>query len=58
MYGKLQTSPCPMCTMWIDRLNGVAQHLAQRFDFAVAAAADLASLRAHARARGWRCGTC
>jgi predicted dithiol-disulfide oxidoreductase (DUF899 family) len=54
MYGKLQTTPCPMCTMWIDGLNGVAHHLAQRIDFVVAAAADVPSLRAHARARGWR----
>lgn len=29
MYGKRQTSPCPMCTMWIDGFNGVAPHLAQ-----------------------------
>ena len=21
MYGKLQTTPCPMCTMWVDGLN-------------------------------------
>ena len=53
MYGKKQTSPCPMCTMWIDGYNGVAQHLAQNIDFAIAAAADLPALRAHARSRGW-----
>ena len=53
MYGKRQTSPCPMCTMWIDGYNGVAHHLAQNVDFAIAAAADPATLRAHARARGW-----
>src|SRR5215831_616506 len=29
MYGKRQTSPCPMCTMWIDGYNGVGQHVAQ-----------------------------
>src|SRR5277367_2348316 len=23
MYGKKQTKPCPMCTMWIDGVNGV-----------------------------------
>jgi len=39
MLGKRQTSPCPMCTMWIDGYN---------------AAADPATLRAHARDRGWR----
>jgi predicted dithiol-disulfide oxidoreductase (DUF899 family) len=53
MYGKLQTKPCPMCTAWLDGANGVAHHLAQNLDFAVAAAADLPTLRAHARRRGW-----
>jgi predicted dithiol-disulfide oxidoreductase (DUF899 family) len=54
MFGKLQTTPCPMCTMWIDGFNGVTQHVDQNLDFAVAAAADLRTLRAHARARGWQ----
>jgi predicted dithiol-disulfide oxidoreductase (DUF899 family) len=54
MYGKLQTSPCEMCTMWVDGLNGVAHHLAQNVDFVVAAAADPPTLRQHARNRGWR----
>ncbi|MBV9899163.1 MAG: DUF899 family protein [Chloroflexi bacterium] len=53
MYGKLQTSACPMCTMWIDGFNGVAQHLAQNIDFVILAAADPAALRAYARSRGW-----
>ncbi len=53
MYGKCQTKPCPMCTAWLDGANGVAHHLAQNLDFAVVAAADLPTLRAHARARGW-----
>ena len=53
MYGKRQTKPCPMCTAWIDGMNGVAHHIAQNVDFAIVAAADPAALRAHARARGW-----
>jgi len=53
MYGKRQTKPCPMCTAWIDGMNGVAQHLAQNIDFAIVAAADLPALRAHGRDRGW-----
>jgi predicted dithiol-disulfide oxidoreductase (DUF899 family) len=53
MYGKLQTTPCPMCTLWIDGFNGIAHHLTQNVDFAIAAAADIPALRAHARARGW-----
>ncbi|MET8451214.1 DUF899 family protein [Streptomyces sp. NPDC005209] len=53
MYGKLQTEPCPMCTLWIDGFNGVAHHIARNADFAVAAAADPPALRRHARDRGW-----
>ena len=53
MYGKKQTSPCPMCTAWLDSWNGVAHHLAQNIDVAVVAAADPPTLRAHARSRGW-----
>jgi predicted dithiol-disulfide oxidoreductase (DUF899 family) len=54
MYGKKQTTACPMCTLWIDGYNGIAQHLAQNADLAIVAAADPATLRAHARSRGWR----
>ena len=54
MLGKKQTDACPMCTMWIDGYNGVAQHIARNVDFAIAAAADPPALRAHARSRGWR----
>jgi predicted dithiol-disulfide oxidoreductase (DUF899 family) len=53
MYGKEQTKPCPMCTAWIDGYNGIAHHLAQNVDLAIVAAADPATLRAHARNRGW-----
>ena len=53
MYGKKQTKPCPMCTAWIDSLNGVAHHLSQNVDLAIVAAADVPTLRAHARTRGW-----
>ncbi|MET8518271.1 DUF899 family protein [Streptomyces sp. NPDC005077] len=53
MYGKQQTQPCPMCTMCIDGFNGIAHHVAQNVDFAIVAAADLPTLRAHARDRQW-----
>jgi len=53
MFGKKQTTACPMCTAWIDGYNGVAQHLAQTTDFAIVAAADPTTLRAYARERGW-----
>ena len=53
MFGKRQTAPCPMCTMWVDGFNGVAQHVGQHADLVVVAAAELGALRAHARDRGW-----
>lgn len=53
MYGKKQLKPCPMCTMWIDGFNGIEHHVTQNVDFAIAAAADPAALRAYARQRGW-----
>ncbi|MGW0209391.1 DUF899 family protein [Streptomyces sp. NPDC003233] len=53
MYGKRQTDPCPMCTLWIDGFNGVAHHVARNADLVVVAAADPPTLRRHARGRGW-----
>jgi predicted dithiol-disulfide oxidoreductase (DUF899 family) len=53
MFGKKQTKACPMCTAWIDGVNGVAHHLAQNIDLAIVAAADPATLRGYARERGW-----
>lgn len=53
MYGKAQTEPCPMCTMWIDGYDAVAPHLARNADFVVLAAAEPAALQAHAQSRGW-----
>src|SRR3954468_10152247 len=53
MYGKAQTTPCPMCTMWIDGFNGVAHHIARNADFAVAAAAETDDLQRFGRERGW-----
>ena len=42
-----------MCTAWIDGVNGIAHHLAQNVDVAIVAAADVPTLRANARQRGW-----
>ncbi|MEU6507298.1 MULTISPECIES: DUF899 family protein [Streptomyces] len=53
MYGKRQTDPCPMCTLWIDGFNGVAHHVARNADLVVVAAADPPVLRQHARSRDW-----
>jgi len=53
MFGKKQTTACPMCTAWIDGYNGLAHHIAQNVDLAIVAAADPAALRAYARERDW-----
>ncbi|MFF7725580.1 DUF899 family protein [Streptomyces sp. NPDC008001] len=53
MYGKRQTDPCPMCTMWIDGFSGVAHHIAQNADLVIVAAAGPPALRAYARSRQW-----
>jgi predicted dithiol-disulfide oxidoreductase (DUF899 family) len=53
MYGKKNSKACPMCTAWIDGVNGIAHHLAQKLDFALVAAADVPTLRGFARERGW-----
>jgi predicted dithiol-disulfide oxidoreductase (DUF899 family) len=53
MYRKRQTSSCPMCTLWVDGLDGVVPHIERNVDFVVASAAEPAALRSHARARGW-----
>ncbi|MGD0882496.1 MAG: DUF899 family protein [Acidimicrobiales bacterium] len=53
MFGKRQTTPCPMCTMWVDGFNGIARHLAPNVDFAVVAAAGTGPLREFAARRGW-----
>src|SRR5580704_16468263 len=52
MYGKAQKTPCPMCTAWMDALNGVVKHVEQRDDVAVVMAADVATIREFARKRG------
>jgi predicted dithiol-disulfide oxidoreductase (DUF899 family) len=53
MYGKRQSKPCPMCTMWVDGFNGVAHHLTQNIDFAIVMAAESKAMRDHARTRRW-----
>jgi predicted dithiol-disulfide oxidoreductase (DUF899 family) len=53
MFGKKDSSPCPMCTAWLDSFNGIAHHMAQNVDIAIVAAADPVTLRTFARQRGW-----
>lgn len=54
MFGKAQTSACPMCSMWLDGFDAVAPHLERRLDFAVVAAATPDELKSIATKRGWK----
>lgn len=53
MYGAAQTTPCPMCAMWLDGFDGVVRHVTGRATLAVVAAAPIQQLRTYARHRGW-----
>ncbi|MER7013622.1 DUF899 family protein [Saccharopolyspora sp. NPDC000359] len=54
MYPRSAAEACPMCSMWVDGLQGVHRHLAQHTALAVVADAAPADLRAWGVARGWR----
>jgi len=53
MFGGRQSAPCPMCSMWADGWNGVVDHLAQRFDFALVTQGTAEENAALAKERGW-----
>jgi len=54
MYGPKMATACPMCTSFLDALDGIAPHVMQRMNLAVVAKSPIQRLRAHARDRGWR----
>lgn len=53
MYGPKMANACPMCTSFIDGLNGNAQHVQQRVNLVVAAKSPIQRIREFARGRGW-----
>ncbi|MGH8371810.1 MAG: DUF899 family protein [Gammaproteobacteria bacterium] len=54
MYGPAMAKPCPMCTSFIDSLDGAAVHVSQRANFAIVAKSPLPRILTFARERGWR----
>lgn len=54
MYGPDVKRPCPMCTSFLDSLDGAAPHIAQRANLAVVAKSPIARIVGFTRARGWR----
>jgi predicted dithiol-disulfide oxidoreductase (DUF899 family) len=53
MYGPNMKQACPMCTSFLDGLNGNAQHIAQRTDLVVIAKSPIERILEYARGRGW-----
>jgi predicted dithiol-disulfide oxidoreductase (DUF899 family) len=54
MYGPEMKRPCPMCSSFLDSLDGAAPHLGQRANLAVVAKSPIARIREFAGVRGWR----
>jgi predicted dithiol-disulfide oxidoreductase (DUF899 family) len=46
--------PCPSCTALLDQLDGAAEHVSQRMNFAVVAKTPIERIATFARERGWR----
>ena len=53
MYGPNMKQACPMCTSFLDGLNGNAQHVAQRTNLVVIAKSPIERIKEYARGRGW-----
>jgi len=53
MYGPDMKHACPMCTSFLDGLNGNAQHVAQRTNLAVIAKSPIVRILEYGRGRGW-----
>ncbi len=53
MYGPKMAQPCPMCSSFLDGLNGNAAHIRQRVSLAVSAKSPVQRIRDVARERGW-----
>lgn len=54
MYGPKMAQPCPMCSSFLDGLDGNAQHIEQRTALAVVARSPYARIREFADQRGWQ----
>ena len=46
--------PCPSCVALLDQLDGAAEHVSQRVNFAIVAKAPITRIAAFAQDRGWR----
>ena len=54
MFGPRMDHACPMCTSFLDSLDGAAPHLTQRINVAVCARSPIERIAEFAASRGWR----
>jgi predicted dithiol-disulfide oxidoreductase (DUF899 family) len=54
MFAPDWDEPCPLCTSFLDSLEGAVPHAAQHMSLAVVSGAPPAKLAAFASKRGWR----
>ena len=53
MYGPNDVAPCPLCTSFMDAIDGELPHITQRINFMACVRGPIERFRAHARRRGW-----
>lgn len=53
MYGPDAEQACPMCSSFLDGLDGLVPHITQRVNLAVIAKSPIARIREFTDARGW-----
>jgi predicted dithiol-disulfide oxidoreductase (DUF899 family) len=53
MFSSEMDHACPMCSAFLDALNGNARHLEQRTNLAIVAKSPVARIREFARTRPW-----
>ncbi len=54
MFGPNAKQSCPMCTSFLDSIEGAAQHVAQRANLGVVVKSPIGRVREVAQTRGWR----
>jgi predicted dithiol-disulfide oxidoreductase (DUF899 family) len=53
MWAANDKLPCPMCNMWADSYDAVAQHVGNKVNFVLVAKVEIEKLRQWALGRGW-----
>jgi predicted dithiol-disulfide oxidoreductase (DUF899 family) len=54
MFGPKMAQPCPMCTSFLDSIEGAVDHFTQRANLAVVVKSPIARVKKIAKQRGWR----